>query len=256
MVVQERQCGLLVHAMNILRSLVTIALLVNLALPATAKETVFLGTEQDCSKIESAFEVLDFKLGDTVAQTESRKDCTFHKELPGPRCTRRTGALSKDGEVFLFSCDPAMHTFSDRDSRSQDCSKLKLNGQKPDVVYCFFEKEAESRMPVLNELFASFPSADQAPKLVQILKTKYGAARRRVLPNQTVEYQWRDSKGVLSLFVMMSSSCINLETIAKRKKSEEFGDMQPGFSVDFAKQVQRSGRSLMAESEKNNREQN
>lgn len=242
--------------MSILRSLVTIALLADLALPAAANQTVFVPADQECSEPATGFTILGFRLGDTVSQVESRKDCTFHKQLPGPQFPQRKGALSREGEMCLSAYDPAMHKFTERDSSLEDCSHLRFENEVPDVLFGFFEKESETGMPVLNELFVSIPSSARAPQLVCFLEKTYGAPRRKVLPNHTVEYQWSDSKSALSLFVMLSSSCIYLQTLEKLKKSElEFGARFPGFSVEFAKEIEKSGRSLMAESEKNNAEQ-
>jgi hypothetical protein len=159
--------------------------------------------------------------------------------------------LSQEGEICLTAYDPSLHKVIAQNWKDPDCSKLRFYGQVPDVLYCFFEKESSSTPPLLNEIFASLPGYHAADVLTD-LETTYGPGKRIVLPNQTVEYRWKNANSVLSLFVMMSSSCVYLETSAKRVKYEKtFGGMLPGFSIESAKEVKQKGGSLMAESEKN-----
>jgi len=211
--------------------------------PSGAKDTVIIGSETEC--LNSEFDLFDLKPGSTLAQVENRKDCTFRKQLPGSALTRRPAVLSKDGETCLAAWSPE----DAAGVMGGNCSKLHLNGMTPDALFCYFEKESESGPLVLNEIFAGFSNIDPAVPLGS-LEEKYGAGKRIILPNHTVEYKWKNTKHVLSLFVMMHGCCIYLQSNAKRKKYEEIGGLLPGFSIESAKQLEEQGRSFMAESEK------
>ncbi len=162
----------------------------------------------------------------------------------------RQGALSQEGETCLSACAPPRSDFSGSTDPDQDCSQLEINGQKPDIVFCYLERESASGPPILNEICSIFSGADRRAPVLAMLQNKYGPAKRIVLPNRTVEYQWKSSNSILSFFVMMGSCSISLMTAAKRKKGEEVGPFLPGFSVESAAEIEKAGGSVMAESEK------